>query len=183
MRSSYRILSLAAATAMAGALTACAVGDPYGMNNYPVSQPYPVAQPAPSYPYGTYPAQQQVAVEYGRITNVALIRPATAPAPSPNNTAGTLLGAVVGGALGNQVGHGGGRAAATILGAVGGAVVGNRVTGGGVPAGAYANASGPVYRVSVQTDSGQFRTYDVATSGDLRPGDRVRIENGVIYLS
>ena len=193
MRSTYRILSLAAATAMAGALTACAVGDPYGMNNYPVSQPsypvsqpYPVAQPAPSYPYGTYPAQQQpMAVEYGRITNVALIRPATAQAPaqSPNNTAGTLLGAVVGGALGNQVGHGGGRAAATILGAVGGAVVGNRVTGGGAPAPAYANASGPVYRVSVQTDSGQFRTYDVSTSGDLRPGDRVRIENGVIYLS
>jgi outer membrane lipoprotein SlyB len=40
-----------------------------------------------------------------------------------------------------------------------------------------------VYRVSVQTDSGQLRTYDVSATGDLRPGDRVRIENGVIYLS
>jgi hypothetical protein len=35
----------------------------------------------------------------------------------------------------------------------------------------------------VQTDQGQMRTYDVSTTGDLRPGDRVRIENGVIYLA
>jgi uncharacterized protein YcfJ len=82
--------------------------------------------------------------------------------------------------LGNQVGHGGGRAAATILGAVGGAAVGNHMAGGGQRA--Y-NTAGPVYRVSVQTDSGQMRTYDVSATGDLRPGDRVRIENGVIYLA
>jgi outer membrane lipoprotein SlyB len=28
-----------------------------------------------------------------------------------------------------------------------------------------------------------MRTYDVNATGDLRPGDRVRIENGVIYLA
>jgi outer membrane lipoprotein SlyB len=180
MHTSTRFFSLAAAAALAAGLTACAV-DPYGANNYPASQPYPVSQPAPpgSYPYGTYPAQQQGYVEYGRITNVSLVRPASGPTAN-NNTAGTLLGAVVGGALGNQIGHGGGRAAATILGAVGGAVVGNRVTGGGQPN--YAT-TGAVYRVSVQTDSGQMRTYDVSSTGDLRPGDRVRIENGVIYQS
>jgi hypothetical protein len=44
------------------------------------------------------------------------------------------------------------------------------------------NTAGPVYRVWVQTDSGVMRTYDVSTVGDLRPGDRVRIENGVIYM-
>jgi hypothetical protein len=37
--------------------------------------------------------------------------------------------------------------------------------------------------VTVQTDQGQMRTYDVNATGDLRPGDRVRIENGVIYLA
>ena len=73
-----------------------------------------------------------------------------------------------------------GKAAATILGAVGGAAVGNRIAGGN---NAYANTPGPVYRVSVQTDNGQLRTYDVSATGDLRPGDRVRIENGVIYLA
>jgi outer membrane lipoprotein SlyB len=97
-----------------------------------------------------------------------------------NAAAGTALGAVAGGLLGNQIGHGAGRAAATILGAAGGAAVGNHIAGGNNP---YANTAGPVYRVSVQTDSGQLRTYDVSATGDLRPGDRVRIENGVIYLS
>jgi hypothetical protein len=59
-----------------------------------------------------------------------------------------------------------------------GTVVGNRIA---------QNQSAPyagnqtVYRVSVQTDDGQMRTFDVSATGDLRPGDRVRIENGVIY--
>jgi outer membrane lipoprotein SlyB len=87
-----------------------------------------------------------------------------------------VIGAIIGGVLGNQIGSGTGRAAATVLGAGAGAVVGSnagRTT--------Y-NASYPVYRVTVQTDQGQWRTYDVNATGDLRPGDRVRIENGVIYL-
>ena len=174
MTPSIRILSLASAAAMTAALTGCAV-DPYGYNtNYPVSQ-----GPAGAvYQNGTYPNQQVGYVEYGRITNVALISPGNRP--SGNAAAGTVLGAVAGGLLGNQIGHGGGRAAATILGAVGGGALGNRIAGGGTP---YANNPGPVYRVSVQTDSGQLRTYDVSATGDLRPGDRVRIENGVIYLA
>jgi hypothetical protein len=40
-----------------------------------------------------------------------------------------------------------------------------------------------VYRVTVQTDTGAYRSYDVAANADLRVGDRVRIENGVIYLA
>jgi len=28
-----------------------------------------------------------------------------------------------------------------------------------------------------------FRTYDVPATGDLRIGDRVRVDNGVIYRS
>jgi hypothetical protein len=41
----------------------------------------------------------------------------------------------------------------------------------------------PVYRVNIQTDQGAMRVYDVPTPGALRVGDRVRIENGVIYRS
>jgi hypothetical protein len=37
--------------------------------------------------------------------------------------------------------------------------------------------------VTVQTDQGQWRTYEVSATGDLRVGDRVRIDNGVIYRS
>jgi outer membrane lipoprotein SlyB len=172
LETSSRLLAITSTVALAAGLTACAAYDPYGPNNYPVSQTPPATYP------GTYPAQQ-VGVEYGRVTNVALLRPATG-ATTGTNPAGTVLGAVVGGALGNQIGSGSGRAAATILGAVGGAVVGNRITGGGQPT--Y-NTAGPVYRISVQTDQGHMRTYDVSATGDLRPGDRVRIENGVIYLA
>ena len=38
-----------------------------------------------------------------------------------------------------------------------------------------------VYRVTVQMDNGAMRYYDVPASGDLRIGDRVRVDNGVIY--
>ena len=171
MKTRTRFLSVASATALAAALTACGTTDPYGMNNYPVSQ-------QPGTTYGSYQNQQAGYVEYGRVTNVALISQGTRS--GGNSAAGTAIGAVVGGLLGNQVGGGSGRAAATILGAVGGAVAGNRIAAGASPS--Y-NTAGPVYRVSVQTDQGQMRTYDVSATGDLRPGDRVRIENGVIYLA
>ena len=36
------------------------------------------------------------------------------------------------------------------------------------------------YRVSVQTDNGGYRAFDVPSPGDLRIGDRVRIDNGQI---
>jgi hypothetical protein len=39
----------------------------------------------------------------------------------------------------------------------------------------------PVYRVTVDTDQGAVRYYDVPATGDLHIGDRVRIENGMIY--
>jgi hypothetical protein len=41
----------------------------------------------------------------------------------------------------------------------------------------------PTYRVSIRTDQGTMRAYDVPAPGDLRVGDRVRVENGVIYRS
>lgn len=177
--SKIRLVSMASAVALAAALSACGTPDPYGPNNYPVSS----TDPGRTYPYGTYPAQPYAApqgyVEYGRVTNVTMIS-GGAPGYSPNRSAaGGVIGAIVGGVIGNQFGSGGGRAAATVLGATAGAVVGSNV---GRNTGPAYNAQYPVYRVTVQTDQGQMRTYDVNATGDLRPGDRVRIENGVIYL-
>jgi len=51
---------------------------------------------------------------------------------------------------------------------------------GGPPATVTTAAS---YRITILTDTGFYRTYDVPTAGDIRVGDRVRVENGVIYLS
>lgn len=178
MRSSTRLLTAASAFTLSALLAACGTPDPYGANNYPVSQPAPgVTYPSGAYPGGAYPGQPVAYVEYGRITNVSMISSGTGPAPG-RSAVGGVIGAIVGGVLGNQIGSGGGRAAATVIGATAGAVVGANAG----RASSY-NAAYPVYRVTVQTDQGAMRTYDVNATGDLRPGDRVRIENGVIYLA
>jgi surface antigen len=57
----------------------------------------------------------------------AAVLAACAPAPQRNQQAGTVIGAVVGGILGNQVGQGGGRAAATMLGVIAGGAIGNSI--------------------------------------------------------
>ncbi|HSH92024.1 MAG TPA: glycine zipper 2TM domain-containing protein [Ramlibacter sp.] len=172
MKSRTRLLSIASAVALATGLAACA-GDPYGPNNYPVSS-------TTVSPVATYPAPALASVEFGRITNVSLVS-GVAPVATPNRSAvGTVLGAVIGGVLGNQIGSGTGRAAATVLGAVAGGAAGNRIAQNTAPT--YAPTGAAVYRVSVQTDQGAMRTFDVSANADLRVGDRVRIENGVIYM-
>jgi outer membrane lipoprotein SlyB len=168
------IASIASVTVLAATLAACGTVDPYGPNNYPVSS---TTTTTTTYP-ATYPNAVVTSnvVEFGRVSNIELIAANTAP--RGNSTAGTLIGGAVGAIIGNQIGSGGGRAAATVLGAVGGAVVGNKIA---------QNRDGTydsnVYRISVQTDRGEWRSYDVAATGDLRVGDRVRIENNVLYRS
>jgi hypothetical protein len=41
--------------------------------------------------------------------------------------------------------------------------------------------SEPVYRITLRTDQGATRVYDVPATGDLHVGDRVRVDNGMIY--
>lgn len=173
------ITSIASITVLAATLAACGTVDPYGPNNYPVSSTTTTTYPS-NYP-STYPSTYPNTVtnnmiEFGRVSNIELI--AANSAPRGNSTAGTLIGGAVGAILGNQVGGGSGRAAATVLGAVGGAVVGNKIAQN--RDGSY---DSNVYRISVQTDNGQWRAYDVSATGDLRVGDRVRIENNVLYRS
>lgn len=176
MNQKFRFLPLAGAATLAAALTACGSVDLYGQNNYP--GPAPVTYPSGTYsqPSATY-GQPVAAVEYGRVTNVSLISGTARPSRG-SGVAGAVIGGIIGGLLGNQVGGGTGKTAATVLGAAGGAVVGSNIARRSD--GTYAT-NDPVYRVEVQTDQGAMRVYDVAATGDLRPGDRVRIENGVIY--
>lgn len=161
MRITARLLSVASVATVAAALTACGTADPYGANNYPSQAP--AASTASSQPVAY--------IEYGRVTNIE----ALSTANTNSGTAGTVIGGVAGAVLGNQIGSGGGRAAATVLGALGGAVVGNRVDRGRNP-----GTAGAAYRITLQTDSGAWRTYDVGGT-DLRVGERVRVENGQIY--
>ena len=79
---------------------------------------------------------------------------------------GGLLGAVVGRQFGSS---GDGRALGTVAGAVGGALIGNEIEK------QQSNTPGR-YRVQVQMDNGNMRAFNYAQIGDLRIGDRVRVE-------
>lgn len=167
MSATFRLMSLASSAVALATLAACAP------MNSPMNSPSPTSgYPTTSYPSASYPNQNSQVnyVEYGRVSNIEVLR-------SQGQTQGPGLGAVIGGVtgalLGSQIGGGNGRTAATVVGAVGGAVAGNAIEQN-----RSANASGPEsYRVSVQLDNGGMRAYEVSSPGDLRPGDRVRIEN------
>lgn len=166
-----RSISVAAVIAGAVALSGC-VADPY--YNRPVgygqAYPAPVVQPAPY--YGNQGAVQygnQVAyAEFGHVSNIEVLQSEQRRGPSG---AGAIIGGVLGAVVGNQIGSGGGRALATGIGVVGGAVAGNQIEG---------NQRGVLvqtYRVSVQVENGGYRVFDVPSPGDLRIGDRVRIQD------
>ena len=113
--------------------------------------------------------------------------PAARPVPSGNvghvtaidpirtRPQGTGVGAVAGGVVGGVLGHeliGG--TAATVVGAAGGAVAGNNLERNhreGVAG----------YTVHVRLDDGRSRTITVPHVGDLRVGDRVRVDGGRVH--
>ena len=72
--------------------------------------------------YSASEARVVQTVAYGTVESVRAVR-ITEDKPF----VGTVTGAALGGLLGNQIGHGGGRAAATVIGAVGGGIAGNAV--------------------------------------------------------
>lgn len=158
-----RVSHIALGSALAASLAACAYNPP----------PY---APVGAYPGAGYPvAAAPVGTEYGRVTNIQFFQ--AGPAAAGQNVPGALVGAVAGAVVGNLVGRtlGGvsARDTSTVLGGVGGAVIGSQT---GRPSGPTA----PVYRITVQSDRGGMRFFDVPSPGDLRVGDRVRVDNGVI---
>jgi outer membrane lipoprotein SlyB len=169
MHPTYRFMSLASSAIALASLAACAP------MNGPMNAPAQGSgYPTTSYPASTYPNQNSQVnyVEYGRVGNVEVLR-------SQGQAQGSGLGAVIGGVagalVGSQIGGGTGRTAATVAGAVGGAVAGNAIEKN------RSLGSGEAYRVSVQLDNGGTRAYEVPSSGELRTGDRVRIENNQLY--
>jgi outer membrane lipoprotein SlyB len=182
------ITTLAAVSA-AALLAACAAPQQPIAQSYP-SGPYPVAASSSTYPSTTtYPSATQVqtapaAIEMGRVADiqtVAMGQTSATDHSTRNAVVGGIIGAVVGNAIGKDINNGGNRAGTTVLGGAAGAAIGNRVGQNQAANTASAGAAGPAYRVTVQTDAGAMRTYEVGALGDLRVGDRVRVENNVIY--
>lgn len=162
-RSIFRFSSVVSMAVVVAGLAACAGQPTYStpVANYPSGTIYPAGNNAPS-----------GFVEYGRVTNVEVVR---VEQPATTNAAGTIIGGIAGAVLGHQIGRGTGKDLATIAGGVGGAVAGNAIQRNSNP------QVRDTYRVSVQIDNGSYRAYDMGSAVDLRAGDRVRIENGQLY--
>jgi outer membrane lipoprotein SlyB len=158
-------------TVLAGGLAALSLA---ACSSYPMGPTYGTTT---TYPTSSYPAAQYpvAGTEYGRILNIEYM-PAGTQAPTSNNILGAVVGGLAGAVLGNQIGGGTGRTAATVLGGVAGAAVGNQIARN-----AQGVTTAPGYRITMQSDQGVIRTYEVPATGDLRVGDRVRVDNGVIY--
>jgi outer membrane lipoprotein SlyB len=161
MRTSTRLAAIVSGGVIAATLAACGTTTPVATY--------------PTYPTTTVTTMPVAGMEYGRITNIEFL-PAGSTVSSGPNVLGALVGGAAGALLGNQIGGGSGRSAATVLGGVAGAVIGSQIA---------RNSAGvttqPGYRITMMTDQGNTRVYEVPATGDLRVGDRVRIDGGVIY--
>lgn len=185
MRQATRIVSVASSLLLLLGLVACGSVPmdsqaPYPASQYPNQNPYPAQSQYPSQYPGQYPNQSQYPaqnqqgnyVEYGRVTNVEVFQ---TQEQGQGTGLGAVLGGVAGAVVGHQIGGGTGRDVATVAGAVGGAVAGNAIE---------KNRNAGVrqtYRITVQLERGGARAYDLPSSGDLRVGERVRIENGQLF--
>ena len=179
-----RLVSITSSLLVVAGLAACGsvpMGSQGQASSYPnQTQPYPAQYPNQyptqnQYPVqGQYPAQNQQAnyVEYGRVSNIETFQ---TQEQAQGSGLGAIIGGVAGAVVGRQIGGGTGRDIATVAGAVGGAVAGNAIEKNRNP-----NVS-QAYRVSVQLDNGGARAYDVPSTGELRIGDRVRIQNGQLF--
>ena len=158
MHRAFRIITTTSCVLALAGLAAC--------GSVPMNSQYPAQ--------GQYPAQnpQGNYVEYGRVTNMEVIQ---TQQQAQGSGVGAIIGGVAGAVVGHQIGGGTGRDVATIAGAVGGAALGNSIEKNRNPGVSQA------YRITVQLDNGGARAYDVPATGELRIGDRVRIENGQLY--
>ena len=89
--------------------------------------------------------------------------------------AGAVAGGVIGAVVGRQFGdshHG--RNVGTVVGAVGGAVIGNEIE-------KNARRDSAGVRIVVQLEQGGTRSFEFKSAGDLRVGDRVRVEGNQLY--
>ena len=118
-----------------------------------------------------YPQNSAAYTQYGVVQSINLVQ-------LPHDKAlglGTIAGAVVGGILGNQVGAGSGNTAATLLGAAGGGYVGHELE--------KRNQSSPseqAYRFSIRMSDGSYQAITQTSNHNIRAGDRVQIDNGVV---
>jgi len=120
----------------------------------------PPVSSAPSYSNATY----------GVIDAIEVTRESSSGIGGSGIGAGAVIGGVVGGVLGHQVGEGTGKDVATVAGVVGGAMAGHQIEKSN-------RQQQDAYRIQVRLDRGGYQSVTLQSIGDLRVGDRVRVEN------
>lgn len=160
--------ALAAAAALT--LAGCVAPPPPPTAQYP-------AYPSSTYPSNTYPSYPGGPVAYSGYGYVDSVEVMQTNAPRQPSGVGAVGGAIAGGLLGNQIGHGGGRAAATVGGAVAGGLLGNEIE---------KRVEGPAptasqFRYRVRMDDGSYQMFTQDFDAGVRAGDRVRVDNGRVY--
>lgn len=121
--------------------------------------------------YGGDPYESRASVAYGR---VRYIEPIGISSDQPQG-GGAVAGGIVGAIVGRQFGESSsGKNVGTVAGAVGGALIGNEIE-------KNARRDQAGVRVTVQLDRGGQRSFEYRDVGDLRVGDRVRIEGRQLY--
>jgi outer membrane lipoprotein SlyB len=136
-----------------------------------------VAAPAPAPQYGYpsggynnsgynagYQGNQQAQYQLGRVQSIEPIH-----VDGRTSGGGAVVGGAIGGLIGHQVDHGMRRDAATFAGVIAGALIGNQIE-------KNSNPGRDFVRVNIRLDSGEVRSYDYAQLGDIRAGDRVRVD-------
>lgn len=118
-----------------------------------------------SHDYVQSEARAVQTVEFGTVQSVRAVT-----IKGDNAVVGTVTGAALGGLLGNQIGHGGGRAAATVIGAVGGGIAGNAIER------KIDEQDGQ--EIVIRLDSGATVAIVQPGPHTFAPGDRVRVLTG-----
>jgi outer membrane lipoprotein SlyB len=115
--------------------------------------------------------QVDYTTQYGVVSAIRLVDSRGSNASG----AGAAIGAIAGALIGREFGFSSdGRATGVVLGTMGGAILGNEIE-------KDHNGRRSVVRVSVQLDGGGTRSFDFGSAGDLRIGDRVRIQGRQLY--
>lgn len=124
--------------------------------------------PAPTNLTGdALPQSSDATTQYGVVQSIELVQ-------QPAATGGIGAGTVAGGILDNQMGDGSGNTAAAVLGAVGGPHAGHTLEN------QQAAQSTSIYKFTVRMSDGNNQVIPQSTKADIRVGDRVLIDNGVL---
>ena len=133
------------------------------------SRPQATNTNAPVYSPGR--AVTPSAASYGVVRSIEGVNVAS----EQSNGGGAVVGGIIGAVVGRQFADSNsGKNVGTVAGAVGGALIGNEVE-------KNARRDQQGVRVNVQFDQGGLRSFDFKSIGDLRVGDRVRVEGNQLY--